>query len=1360
MSQVNVLRGQIGALPEYKVGADWSSYQERMEQYFLANYIEKDRKVAVLITAIGDEAYETLKGLCDPDLPKDKSYSVLCQLLKEQFTKKISVFKERVEFYDLKQFENEPIKIFYVRLKSKAIECKFGKNLNEVLKDRFVSALQRGPILDRVCEEEHTAELQVIIEVALKKEAALVQTRSFANVNAIAVLPKNKPSARKDTAWRQEGGQHQGTSPRERDINKMVGARCYSCGNGGHNFKTCKYKQFRCPICKRMGHLAKVCGNNTNNYVEPMTSLDEEEPNLDFVEMYFVTSNNFVKPIKVEMLMENRPLLMELDSGAGISVIPEAVYYSKFKDCKLNATNVRLKTYDGNVIAPLGEIFVTARYADISAKSRLIVIRNGSTPLLGRDLMSVFNFKIKKHEENVNTLSSDFDLDFLLEKYKDLFDGELGHYKYEKIELKVDPNCKPTFCRPRPVPFSFKEAMNKELEELEKRGVIELVDDSKWATPLVPVVKGNGKIRVCADYKVTVNRFMQDVKHPLPRIEELFAALQGGENFTKLDFANAYNQLELTETTKKLLCWSTHRGIYKPNRLPFGTKPACSIFQKIVEKVLLGIPGVINFLDDIVVTGRNREEHLGNLRSVFDKLSKAGFRLNLKKCDFFKPEIKYLGHIINKEGLHKDPGKIQAVMGCPRPQNVSEVRAYAGMVNYYGRFVSNLSTLLQPLYKLLRAGTDFKWSQECEKAFLESKEAICSDVSLAHFDPEITLKLVCDASNIGLGAVLLHVYSDNTEKPISFASRVLNKHEIRYSVIHKEALAIYWGVRKFYQYLMGKHFILCSDHKPLAALFGENKGIPQMAAGRLQRWALFLSGFSYTFKHIKGAENGAADGLSRMPLKITEHVEDELDYFNFLVEDNIPVSSSDIKKEIRSNVTLSTVYRYVRDGWPGEVSDELKPYARKAVELSIDNDIIMWGYRVIIPSKFHNQMLKELHAAHNGVVRMKSLARQYLWWPGLDSEIEKYVKDCDACRKNSINPPKACLIKFDEGKHVFDRIHIDFLGPFHGKTYLIITDSYSKWPEVYEMSKVDSLNTIQKLRDCFARFGLPNTIISDNGTQFVSEEFKTFCKNNGIVHLTSAPYHPSTNGAAENSVKSFKYALNKMLSDKSNAQDMNTLISKYLFSYRNTPHCVTGQTPSKLMFLRKIKTRFDFLSTPDVLKARERQIRFHRGNRMLQFEVGEKVYVKDYRSTVKPIWSKGIIIDVLGLQHYLCSPLDNQDLVWKRHLDQITKIGQFYETFPNEEAIKSSENPSSTQFPEILDKTPRICEQAMSSSVVPGSPEMNEERSSEVTIVDASVANAVQDEDAKSMMSTPTGICSSIKGRPRRQIKPPDRLNL
>lgn len=329
-----------------------------------------------------------------------------------------------------------------------------------------------------------------------------------------------------------------------------------------------------------------------------------------------------------------------------------------------------------------------------------------------------------------------------------------------------------------------------------------MVDNNKWGTPLVPVLKGNGTIRICGDYKTTINKYLKDVKHPLPRIEEMFVTLQGGKTFSKINLKNAYNQL-LDDETSKLLTWSTHKGKYLVKPLPYGTKPACAVFQKIIEKVLLGLNGTMNFLYDVIVTGATDKEHTNNLENALVKLGEAVFKINLKKCEFFKREICYLGHIINEHGLKKDLTKVETILKPPRPSNVHGVRAVVGMINYYYNFVQNLSGLMSPLYELLKKEKDFKWSKECEEAFIKAKERIASDDVLTHYDPSLQLKLSCDASNLGIGAVLSCVLASGEERPVTFISRVLNKAEKNYSVIFKEALAIFWAVRKLSQYLLG-----------------------------------------------------------------------------------------------------------------------------------------------------------------------------------------------------------------------------------------------------------------------------------------------------------------------------------------------------------------------------------------------------------------------------------------------------------------------------------------------------------------------------------------------------------------------------
>lgn len=467
----------------------------------------------------------------------------------------------------------------------------------------------------------------------------------------------------------------------------------------------------------------------------------------------------------------------------------------------------------------------------------------------------------------------------------------------------------------------------------------------------------------------------------MPRIENIFVALQGGQKFSKLDFLNAYNQLIVDTKTRRLLSWSTPFGIYEVYRLPYGTKPACAIFQSIVEKVLQGCKGTVNFLDDVVVTGKTQAEHIENLEEVLRRLDLAGFKLNKNKCEFFKDSIYYLGHKISEKGLEKDSAKISAILDSPQPKNNTEVRAFCGMINYYSKFIPNVQGNLKPLYDLLGKNKEFRWDKRCQHAFEWAKKQMVSDKVLVHFDPEKPVRLACDSSQYGIGAVLMHVMPDSSERPICFISRVLTAAERNYSMIMKEALAIYWAVNKLYQYLAGRKFEIVCDHKSLQALFGEYKSLPQMAAGRIQRWSLFLSNFNYTFRYIKGSENTKADALSRLPLPVDTHLEKipnainteaECDYINF-VESAAVVNLHQVRSETRKDPVLGTVFNYIRYGFPDKTENDLiKPFLSKKQELSIEKGVIMWGYRVIVPTKLRENLLKELHAAHNGIVNMKT----------------------------------------------------------------------------------------------------------------------------------------------------------------------------------------------------------------------------------------------------------------------------------------------------------------------------------------------------------------------------------------------------
>ena len=319
--------------------------------------------------------------------------------------------------------------------------------------------------------------------------------------------------------------------------------------------------------------------------------------------------------------------------------------------------------------------------------------------------------------------------------------------------------------------------------------------------------------------------------------------------------------MELDEATQNLLVINTHKGLFKYKRLPYGIASAPALWQRAIEQVLQNIPSTQVIIDDIIVTGRNDTEHLHNLKLVMDRLLSYGLHVNLDKCEFFQEKVSYVGHEIDSEGLHKSPEKIKAVKEAKRPENVSELRSFLGLVNYYHRFIDNLSSVAGPLHELLNKDTKWNWNSKREKSFQSIKDLICSDKVLCHYDAQLPLKLATDASPYGIGCVLSHVFPNGSERPIAFASRTLNQAEKAYSQIDKEALALYWGVRKFNTYLYGHKFTLVTDHKPLLSIFSPKKSLPVMTAARLQRYAVFLSGYQYDIEFRGTKAHGNADAL-------------------------------------------------------------------------------------------------------------------------------------------------------------------------------------------------------------------------------------------------------------------------------------------------------------------------------------------------------------------------------------------------------------------------------------------------------------------------------------------------------------------
>ena len=618
--------------------------------------------------------------------------------------------------------------------------------------------------------------------------------------------------------------------------------------------------------------------------------------------------------------------------------------------------------------------------------------------------------------------------------------------------------------------------------------------------------------------------------------------------------------------------------------------------------------------------------------------------------------VEYLGHRVDSKGLHSLESKVAAVVDVPCPRNVQELRSFLGLVHYYGKFLQNLSSLLHPLNQLLKQGSKWLWSKECDEAFTKAKHSLVTAPVLAHYNPNLPIRLAADASAYGIGAVISHAFPDGTERPVAFASRTLTATERNYAQIQKEALSLIYAVQKFHQYLYGRSFVLVTDHKPLTTILGHKAGIPSLAAARLQRWALILSAYTYTIEFRPTKHHANADGLSRLPLGSCK--EAALDYINNFMVGQIqamPVTAEQVQAATRRDPVLSQVFRYVQDGWPATVNDKYKPFYKHKDELCIEAGCLLWGNRVIVPEKFRHTLIEELHRDHPGASRMKSVAHSYFWYPGLDKDLQDRAQGCVACQGVKNSPPVAPLHPWVWPAAPWQRIHVDYAGPFMNKSYLFVTDAHSKWPEIIEMNSTTTQKTITELQKLFSAYGLPLQLVSDNGPQFISEDFAQFMKSNGIKHIRCAPYHPASNGVVEHLVQTFKKA---MKAAKECGKDVQQALSSFLLTYRTTPHTTTHDTPAKLFLNRQLRTRLDLLlPNKDKIvlsaQAKQKQNHDHTKNVMREFKVGEAVMVKSNVAGTPDV--KAVIRKRLGPLMYEIET--DTGLVWKRHVDHLKSLG-------------------------------------------------------------------------------------------------------
>lgn len=818
----------------------------------------------------------------------------------------------------------------------------------------------------------------------------------------------------------------------------------------------------------------------------------------------------------------------------------------------------------------------------------------------------------------------------------------------------------------RRVPIPLREAVKKELDKMEMNGVIRKVEGpTEWCAGIVPVLKPSGEVRICVDL-TQLNKNVKRERFVLPTVDETIALLSGAAVFSKLDANSGFHQVRLAKECQQLTTFITPYGRYCFERLPFGITSAPEYFQKRMNEILDGMPGVVNMMDDVLVFGSNQQEHDERLHRTLERLHKAGITLNKEKCQFSVKELSFLGFLVSKDGIRPDPAKVRAIADMKAPTSVAEVRRLLGLANHCSRFIPNLADKTAPLRQLLQKNTDWIWTDAQEKAMECLKKAICSDSCMAKYDPRYPTILSADASSYGLGAVLLQLQPNNEQRPVVFVSRALTPTEMRYAQIEKETLALTWAAERLESYLRGLHFTVETDHKPLVTLLG--KSPLDLLPPRIQRFRMRLMRFSFDVEYVPGKNLVIADALSRAPLREQRTAKclsvEEVSSFvaGSLSELGESDSFRSVAEEQACDEVCQRLIRYTREGWPSLASlpAELKPYWQERGTLSVCKGVLLKGSRLVVPQSLRSMVMKQLHEGHQGIVRCRARALESVWWPGLSSQLASIVTNCRVCAEYRDQPAEP-MIPTRTPSRPWERVAADI---FHmkGSNYLLVVDYFSRFPELCRLESLTSPHVVEQLKSVFSRHGIPEVLVSDNGKQFVSQEFDQFSREYRFRRVTSSPRYPQANGEVERMVKTIKGLLLK-----SNDPFLA------LLAYRDTPGQL-GSTPAELLMSRRLRTTLPLHpkklapSTQNLKEVRRKdtllrdaQRRFynrrHAARHLPQLEPGEGVWVKDRRE-------KGVILKLASRPRSYVVELDKGGRI-ERNRRALVQLKQDRESVEN-----------------------------------------------------------------------------------------------